>query len=55
MSRSGDYENFAPTDLDGVVTDDAAVTYTITSGKVSPIKWMNSGSVLLIGGLGQEW
>lgn len=55
MSRSGDYENFAPSDLDGVVVDDSAVTYTITSGMVSPIKWLVSGSVLLVGGLGQEW
>ena len=55
MSRSGDYTNMAPSDLDGVVADDAAITYTVVSGKISPIKWMYSSAVLLIGGLGQEW
>lgn len=55
MSRSADYEGMSPTEPDGTVLDDNAVAYTITSGKISPINWMVSGPVLLIGGLGQEW
>lgn len=54
-SRSGDYENFSPSEPDGTVLDDNSVTYTIVSGKVSPIKWMSSGPVLLVGGQSQEW
>lgn len=54
-SRSGDFENMSPTDPDSTVPDDAGITYTIVSGEVNPIRWMISGPVLLIGGLGQEW
>lgn len=54
-SRSGDYENMSPTEPDGTVLDSNGVTYTIVSGKVSPIKWMVSGPVLLTGGQSQEW
>jgi hypothetical protein len=55
MSRGGDFENMAPTFPDSTVGDDSAITYTIISSEINPIKWMASGPVLLIGGLGEEW
>lgn len=55
MSVSGDYENFAPTQLDATVLDDDAVTYTLVSNEVNPINWMISGPVLVIGSASAEW
>ena len=55
MSVSGDYWNFAPTEPDGTVQDDNAITYTIASEDVSPVVWMISAKVLLIGTQGSEW
>jgi hypothetical protein len=54
-SISGDYWNFAPTEPDGTVLDDSAITYTIASEDVNSIVWMISAKVLLIGTLGGEW
>jgi len=55
MSVSGDYWNFSPTEPDGTVQDDNAITYTIASEDVSPVVWMISAKVLLIGTQGSEW
>lgn len=55
MSKSGDYENFAPTDLDSKVFDDSAVTYTIASNKLNSIRWAVSGITLVVGTIGGEW
>ena len=55
MSVSGDYWNFTPTEPDGTVQDDNAISYTIASEDVSPIVWMISAKVLLIGTQGSEW
>lgn len=55
MSRSADYENFGPTELDHKVLDDNAVTYTIASNKVNAIRWMESGGTLFLGTIGAEW
>lgn len=55
MSKSGDYENFAPTEPDSIVTDDSAITYIIATGQINAIQWLSSGPVLLIGTIGGEW
>lgn len=55
MSVSGDYWNFSPTEPDGTVLDDSAITYTIASEEVNSIVWMMSAKVLLVGTLGGEW
>lgn len=54
-SKSGDFENFAPTDPDSTVLDDSALNYTIASTKVNEIRWMDSGPSILIGTVGGEW
>ena len=54
-SVSGDYENMAPTEPDGTVLDDSAVSATLASNKINAINWLNSGPTLLIGTLGSEW
>ncbi len=46
-SNTGDYENFAPTELDGTVTDSNAFAFTTNSG---PIQWMTSDKQGLICG-----
>jgi len=60
MTRTGGYSatefQFAPTDVDGTVTDDAAINGTLQSGRVNSIQWANSDSKgLLIGTAGREW
>lgn len=55
MSKSADFENFAPTEEDSIVLDDNAITYTISSDKVNAIEWLESGPVLLKGTTGSEW
>lgn len=55
MSVSGDYWNFSPTEPDGTVQDDNAITYTFASEDVNPIVWLVSAKVLLIGTAGAEW
>ena len=55
MSKSADFENFAPTEEDSSVLDNSAITYTISSNKVNAIEWLASSPVLLIGTLGGEW
>lgn len=60
MTRSGGYSAttlfFAPSDANGTVTDDAAITGTLQSGAVNKIQWMAPQSQgLLIGTTSQEW
>lgn len=55
MSVAGDYVNHAPTDLQSRVLDDNAITYTLASGKINAIKWMNSGPTLILGTFGSEY
>ena len=55
MSKSADYNNFAPTGPDSAVSDDNAISYTIASNKVNSIVWLMSSQVLLIGTIGGEW
>lgn len=49
MSRTGDYFNFAPTETDGTVNDDNAITVTPASGQVDVISWGRTHKDLLIG------
>lgn len=55
MSTSSDFHNMGPTELDSTVLDDSAITVTMSSSKVNPIKWMQTGPVLLVGTTGGEW
>ena len=54
-SVTGDFENFAPTELDSTVLDDNGFTYTIASGLVQAIKWMESSTNLVLGTNSGEW
>lgn len=55
-SKSGDYENFAPSDKDGLVADDNAVAFTLNSADVNVIRWMDGDEKgLLVGTVGGEW
>jgi len=60
LSRTGGYSDtdvfFAPSDADGTVTDDAAITGTLQSGRVNAIQWAGSDSRgLLLGTAEKEW
>jgi len=55
-SNSSEYENFAPTDLDGAVTDANAVAFTLNANQVNQIRWMITDEKgLLVGTSGGEW
>lgn len=54
LSKSGDYENFGPTQANGTVLDDDAITVTISDNKVNAIRWMESADSLFIGTVGGE-
>ena len=60
LTKTGGYSatnfNFAPTDPDGTVTDDSAITGTLQSGQVNTIQWANEdGRGLVIGTYDNEW
>lgn len=60
LGKSGGYSStafqFAPSDKDGTVTDDAAFTGTLQSGKVNVIQWASADEKgLIIGTAGREW
>jgi len=60
LSRTGGYSDtqfqFAPTDRDGTVTDDAAITGTLQSGQVNAIQWAGTDNQgLVIGTAKKEW
>ena len=55
FSVSADFENHAPTDVDGDVLDDSGFVYTIATDQVNTIRWMRSGKVLSIGTAGGEF
>ncbi len=57
-SMSGSFEDFSPDDgttLTGVVQDDSAISYTVASGEVNPIRWMAPTRVLILGTDGGIW
>lgn len=60
LTRTGGYSNtqfqFAPTDRDGTVTDDAAITGTLQSGQVNAIRWAGTDDRgLVLGTAKKEW
>lgn len=55
MSRTGLYTSFSPSDADGTVTDDHAVSFSIKSDDVNYIFWMRSTEkALIVGTAGGE-
>jgi hypothetical protein len=55
-SRNGDYNNFAPTDTDGTVVDDHAVSFTLSSDDVQVLRWLKSDQQgMLVGTYEGEW
>lgn len=55
-SRSGDFYNFAPSDEDGTVADDHAVSFTLSANMVNLIQWLDADEKgLLVGTVGGEW
>ena len=55
-SNTGDYENFAPSDLAGTSTAASALGFTLNSNDVNAIQWMTSDEKgLLVGSVGGEW
>ena len=56
ISRTGDYENFAQTDTDGVVTDSHALSYTLNSDEVQNVQWIKGDEkALVLGTVDGEW
>lgn len=56
LSQSGLYETMAPSDADGTVADDDAVSYTLGSTDVQNIMWMiDNEKGLLVGTVSGEW
>jgi hypothetical protein len=55
-SKSGDYENFAPTDTAGTVAADNAVGFSLNANDVNAMQWMASDEKGLLSGTnGGEW
>jgi hypothetical protein len=55
-SQVSDYENMSPTNLDGTVTDDCAIGFSLNANTVNAIRWMVSDEWgLLCGTAGGEW
>jgi hypothetical protein len=56
FSRTGDFENFAPTEPDATVVDDNGVTNTLSADTVNAIRWLaDDEKGLLVGTVGGEW
>ncbi|MCP4328431.1 MAG: hypothetical protein GY791_08345 [Alphaproteobacteria bacterium] len=56
MSRSGDFENFAPSDFDGTVVGDHALALTLNANNVNVIRWLlDDEKGLQCGTVGGEW
>jgi hypothetical protein len=56
LSRTGDFENFAPTEVDATVVDDNAITNNLSADTVNAIRWLaDDEKGLLIGTVGGEW
>jgi hypothetical protein len=55
-SKSGDYENHAPSAADGTVAADNGVAFTLNASTVNVIRWMmDNEKGLLVGTVGGEW
>jgi len=56
LSRTGDFENFAPTDVDGTVLADSGATTDLSADTVNAIRWMaDDEKGLIVGTVGGEW
>lgn len=56
LSRTGDFENFEPTQADGTVLDDSGATTTLSADTVNAIRWMaDDEKGLVVGTVGGEW
>lgn len=56
MSKTGDYENMAPSNAAGTVAADNAVSITLNSNDVQYIRWMtNDEKGLVVGTSSSEW
>jgi len=56
LSITGDFQNMAPTQADGTVVDDGAITDTLSADQVNVIRWVASDEKgLVIGTTGGEW
>ncbi len=56
FSASLDLYNFAPSDYNGVVADDHAISVNLNSDNINPINWLlYHEKGLLVGTLGAEW
>lgn len=56
LSKTGDYENFAPSATDGTVAADNAIAATLNSDDVQVIRWMKGEEKgLLVGTVEGEW
>ncbi|VWC96004.1 gp12 [Burkholderia lata] len=55
-SNVSDYENLAPSSIDGTVADNNAISFTLNANEVNAIRWMVSDEWgLLVGTAGAEW
>ena len=55
-SQTGSYLNFAPTNIDGTVSDNCALSFNLNANQVNAIRWMISDEWgLLVGTAGAEW
>ena len=55
LSRTGDFENFAPTEPDGTVADDYGATTTLSADTVNSIQWIvDDEKGLVVGTVGGE-
>lgn len=55
-SNTGDYENYAPSALDGTVGDANGVAFTLNATDVNVIRWMRSEERgMIVGTVGAEW
>lgn len=56
LSRTGDYENFTPTEPNGTVVSDHALAFTLNANNVNAIRWLlDDEKALMIGTVGGEW
>ncbi len=53
-SVSADFEDFSPKNF-GTVTDDMAISITLSSGRINDVQWMVSDEALLCGTAGAEF
>lgn len=54
-SVTADFHRFSPSDPDGTVVDDNALSYTIASEQVNRIRWIAATSRLILGTTGGEF